>query len=51
VPENPRIRYHLGVAYARRGKKAEARREIEQALKTPAFAEAAEARRALDTLR
>jgi Flp pilus assembly protein TadD len=51
APNDPQIRYHLGAVYAKRGRKAEARRELEQALKTPTFPEAAEARKALETLR
>jgi len=50
-PDDPTGRYHLAQVYARRGKKAEARRELEAALKAPAFAEAADARKLLDTLR
>ena len=51
APDNPEIRYHLGLVYAKRDKKAEARREIERALEAPNFAAADEARRVLDTLR
>ncbi|MBI2197370.1 MAG: tetratricopeptide repeat protein, partial [Candidatus Rokubacteria bacterium] len=51
LPGNPEIRYHLGAVYAKRGKKAEARRELEQALKSPSFPAAAEARKALDQLK
>ena len=51
LPGNPEIRYHLGAVYAKRGKKAEARRELEEALKSPAFPEAAEARKALERLK
>jgi len=45
------IRYHLGMVYAKQGKTAEARRELEEALKAPAFAEAEEARKALEALK
>ena len=51
APDNPEIRYHLGLAYAKRGKKEEARREIGRALEAPNFAGADEARRVLETLR
>jgi Flp pilus assembly protein TadD len=50
-PDDPIGRYHLAQVYAKRGKKVEARRELEVALKAPAFAEAADARKLLDTLR
>ena len=50
-PQNPLYRYHLGAAYARFGKTAEARRELEQALKiSQDFHGAAETRRILATL-
>jgi Flp pilus assembly protein TadD len=51
APTDPQIRYHLSAVYAKLGKKAQARRELEQALKTPTFPEATEARKALDALR
>jgi tetratricopeptide (TPR) repeat protein len=51
APDSAEIRYHLGIVYARRGKKDEARRELERALQTPGFSEADEARRALEALR
>jgi tetratricopeptide (TPR) repeat protein len=50
-PKNPRLRYHLGLAYAKQGKNADARRELEEALRTDAFPEADDARRVLDSLR
>ena len=50
-PQNPLYRYHLGAAYARFGKTAEARRELQQALKiSQDFHGAAETRRILATL-
>ena len=51
APDNPEIRYHLGLVYAKRGKKEEARREIERALEAPNFAGAEEARRTLESIR
>ncbi len=51
APDNPEIRFHLGLLYAKRGKKEEARREIERALQAANFAGADEARRVLETLR
>ena len=51
APGLPAIRYHLGMVYAKQGKTAEARRELEEALKAPAFAEAEEARKALEALK
>jgi len=51
APDNPEIRYHLGLVYAKRGKKEEARREIERALEAPNFAGADEARRTLESIR
>jgi cellulose synthase operon protein C len=50
APANPLIRYHLGAAYARAGKRAEARRALEQALRGPAFADADAARKLLGSL-
>ena len=50
-PDEPTGRYHLAQVYAKRGKKAEARRELEAALKAPAFAEAADARKLFESLR
>ena len=51
IPRNARVRYHLGMAYAKLGKTAEARRELEEALRLEAFPEANEARKVLDSLR
>jgi Flp pilus assembly protein TadD len=51
APDNPRIRYHLGMTYAKRGKSAEARRELETALQAKGgFPEADLARRTLESL-
>jgi hypothetical protein len=51
---SPTYHYHLGMALAAQGKKADARRELEEALKLGQknnnFAEADEARQALTTL-
>jgi putative PEP-CTERM system TPR-repeat lipoprotein len=50
-PENPEIRYHLAAALAKAGRKDEARRELEPALKDQAgFESAQEARQLLQTL-
>ncbi len=50
-PQNPLYRYHLGAAYARFGRTAEARTELQQALKiSQDFHGAAETRRLLATL-
>ncbi len=51
APGEGTIRYHLGLLYARQGKVEEARRELSEALKARSFAEAAEARKALEALR
>ena len=51
VPNDPEVHYHLGMILAKQGKKEEARRELEQALQSPAFPAADAARRALETLR
>ena len=51
LPQNPQLRYHLGMVYQKQGKKAEARRELEQALKSQTFPEADDARKALNALR
>jgi tetratricopeptide (TPR) repeat protein len=48
---NPEIRYHLGAVLAKLGKRAEARKELELALRSPGFPEAAQAKRILDSLR
>jgi Flp pilus assembly protein TadD len=50
APSTAEIQYHLGVVYAHLGKRAEARRALEQALKAPRFAQAAEARKLLESL-
>ena len=51
-PGNPGFRYRLGVAYSQNGEKAEARRELGQALKLKAdFDGAGEARALLSSLR
>jgi tetratricopeptide (TPR) repeat protein len=50
-PEEPAYHYHLGMAYAQTGDKAEARKALEQALKLrPDFDGAGEARRLLEAL-
>ena len=51
APDNAEIRYHLGMVLAKQGKKEEARRELEFALKSPGFPGADEAQRVLETLR
>lgn len=52
APANPLIHYHLGLAYMKAGDRVEARRSLEQALKlNPSFAEAEDAKRALNTLK
>jgi cellulose synthase operon protein C len=51
APDNPEIRYHLGMVLAKQGKKEEARRELELALKSPGFPGADEARRTLESIR
>ena len=48
---NPEIRYHQGAVLAKLGKRAEARQELELALRSPGFSEAAEARRILESIR
>jgi len=50
LPDNAQVHYHLGMVYVRRGKTAEARRELEEALKSADLEEAAEARDALRSL-
>ena len=50
APDQPEMRYHLGMVYLKQGKSAEARHEIEQALKAPNFPSAEAARRALESL-
>lgn len=50
-PDEPTIRYHLGLAYIRNGMKGEARKEIEGALKmTKHFPDAEEAKKILKGL-
>ncbi|MGB9253421.1 MAG: tetratricopeptide repeat protein [Candidatus Korobacteraceae bacterium] len=46
-PNDPNGLYHLGTAYFKAGKDADARRELQAALKMPDFPEAAEAKRML----
>ncbi len=46
-PNDPSSLYHLGTAYFKLGKTADARRELEAALKMPDFSQAAEAKRML----
>lgn len=48
---NPVIHYHRGAVLAKLGKRAEARQELELALRSPGFPEAAEARRILESIR
>ena len=50
-PQNPLYHYHLGLAYAKQGDKANARKSLEQALKMkPDFAGAGEAREVLKSV-
>ena len=51
LPQDPSVRYHMAHLYAKRGKRAEARRELEAALRNPNFSEAGEAKQLLDALR
>jgi tetratricopeptide (TPR) repeat protein len=51
APANAEIQYHLGAVYARLGKRMEARRALEQALRDSALVGAADARKLLDSLR
>jgi cellulose synthase operon protein C len=51
LPGEPQVRYHLAALYAEQGKRAEARQELEHALKGPRFPESAEAQKLLETLR
>jgi cellulose synthase operon protein C len=48
---NPEIHYHRGAVLAKLGKRAEARQELELALKSPGFSETAEAKRILESIR
>jgi tetratricopeptide (TPR) repeat protein len=50
APSTAEIQYHLGVVYAHLGRRAEARRALEQALRAPRFAQAGEARKLLESL-
>lgn len=50
-PGNPSTRYYLAAALARSGRPAEARDELQTALRGPAFTEAADARALLQTLK
>ena len=51
-PTSPSIKYRLGLAYLKNGDQKKARASLEQALKlNPQFEEAADARRALGTLK
>ena len=50
-PRNPQMRYHLGVVFAKQGRKAEARRELEEALRTGSLPEAKDARAVLDSIK
>ncbi len=50
-PRDSNIRYHLGMAYSANGKKAEAVREIETALRLPNLTNPAQARRVLAALK
>ncbi len=49
-PHDPSGLYHLGTAYYKLGKTADAKRELEAALKYPNFAQAADARKMLAQL-
>lgn len=46
-PNNPMYMYHLGTAYLRLGRSADARKELEAALRFPAFKDADDARKLL----
>lgn len=50
APGIAEVRYHLGMVYAKQGKAAEARRELEASLKAGDFKDAAVARRTLESL-
>ncbi len=50
-PANPEIRFHLAAALAKAGRKAEAREELDAALRSPAFDGRKEAIALRDTLR
>lgn len=49
-PHDPAGLYHLGTAYYKMGRTADARRELEAALKMPNFTQATDAKRMLDGL-
>jgi len=49
-PNNPAYLYHLGMAYYKMGRHAEARKELEAALKMPNFGDAAGARQILEQI-
>jgi len=51
VLNDPEVHYHLGMVLAKRGKKEEARRELERALQSPGFPGTDEARRTLESIR
>jgi Flp pilus assembly protein TadD len=51
APGIAEVRYHLGMVYAKQGKSAEARQELEASLKAGEFKEVAVARRTLESLR
>jgi predicted Zn-dependent protease len=51
LPSNPELHYHLGMVYAKQGKKIEAKKELEAALESPTTPFASAAREALDALR
>jgi predicted Zn-dependent protease len=51
MPAGSEIHYHLGQAYAKSGKRDEARKALERALDGPRFAEVDEAKKLLDSLR
>jgi cellulose synthase operon protein C len=50
-PRNPQMRYHLGTVLAKQGRKEEARRELEEALRGSSLPEAKDARALLDSLK
>jgi Flp pilus assembly protein TadD len=50
-PRNPQMRYHLGKVFATQGRKAEARRELEETLRSGSLPEARDARAVLDSVK
>jgi cellulose synthase operon protein C len=51
-PDDPDVHYHLGIAYQRANQPAQARQQLERALKiSPNFSDAGDARKALSELR